>query len=134
MPAVPRLIYHRTSEESLHALHSLIVSKQAIPSRTCVLLDKHSAIQSLEFMQEDLGVESHFICSAEIYDDTFSAVRHWVREGYAASDIQAELDRRFEEVSELAAEIAALNEDKADSKDESEGKKEKSDDTPGASD
>ena len=59
----------------------------------------------------------HVICSSAIYDDLFRQVRQWTRMGYAAKDIQKELDGRYQailrqskEIDETVAEVTETEE------------------------
>jgi hypothetical protein len=43
------------------------------------------------------------VCAAELYDDMLRQVRMWTRLGYSASQVQQEVDSRFDAILDTAA-------------------------------
>lgn len=117
---LPRLIYYSTTAETVNAVQvrwpalavahgtaahariaqALVAAGAADPANTCVLLDKPEGVAALDDLVARSGHQFLALCSAEIYDDLFRQVRAWVRQGHSATEIQEELDARYEVVTE----------------------------------
>ena len=107
---VPRLIYYNTTAQSVNAAYTSRIkggSDEADPSRCCVVVDKYSGMEALDYLREESGYQLSVICPAMIYDDLLRQVRVWIRLGetllpcqprtliYAFDMCQATTQRRF---------------------------------------
>jgi len=81
---VPRLIYYNTTAQSVNAAYTTSIrggSEEADPTRVCVVVDKHSGMEALDYLKEESGNQLSVICPAMIYDDLLRQVRVWIRLG-----------------------------------------------------
>jgi hypothetical protein len=155
---VPRIIYCKTTDETMNALQTMLDAGTTDPDVTCVIVDRHEANQGdlleieNEIKEDDLFAQQlqveeeeeeeeeevvkeenardenvpfsaskkqhseapsptpspppglEIISAPIIYDDLFRQVRQWTRNGFIASQIQAELDTRFKEVHDVMVE------------------------------
>ena len=130
---LPRLVYYGKTAETVNAMQALIHAGE-VDGDCCALLDKREGTLSLTNIlneQSDLIQESvmkwrrkkeptveneadtsskqhkglHIICSSTIYDDLFRQVRQWIRMGYTETQIQKELDIRFQDIIRQSQEV-----------------------------
>lgn len=130
---LPRLVYYGKTAETVNAMQALIHAGE-VDGDCCALLDKREGTLSLTDIlneQSDLIQESrskwrwkeeppvdpeadmsskppnglHIICSSTIYDDLFRQVRQWIRMGYKDTQVQKELDIRFQDIIRQSQEV-----------------------------
>ena len=88
------LVYEETTEDSVNSIESLLRKNEVNSSMVCALLDSVSGVDELRRLGSRLPPArsvSH-VCSAEIYCDCFTRVRHAIRAGTPTATIQRELD------------------------------------------
>jgi hypothetical protein len=119
---LPRIVYYGNTAETVNAVQALVNARVAEVANCCAILDKEEGMTFLtKVLQEEprgaaplddviqyerraSNIDNksnnglHIVCSATIYDDLFRQVRQWTRMGYAAKEIQTELDIRFEDM------------------------------------
>ncbi|CAH0371479.1 unnamed protein product [Pelagomonas calceolata] len=95
--SLPVLVYEETTEDSVNSIESLLRKNEVNSSMVCALLDSVSGVDELRRLGSRLPPArsvSH-VCSAEIYCDCFTRVRHAIRAGTPTQTIQRELDDAF---------------------------------------
>ena len=113
---MPKIIYYKTTAETVNAVYALAKAKEIHAESTCVMVDKMEGAKALHSLQsygeggwEDKAVKEavdnglHVVCSAVIFDDLLRQVRGWARLGHSAKEIQAELDVRFKDALDTLA-------------------------------
>ena len=119
---LPRLVYLASTSETANAVQSLVRAGIADPSRCCAILDMHDGVHMLRALMSSEGAAkwapSHrgvalaaagenerplvdVVDCSTIYDDLLRQVRVWARLGHSAEEIQAELDARFQSISDV---------------------------------
>ena len=92
--SLPVLVYEETTEDSVNSIESLLRKNEVDAAQVCALLDSVSGVDELRRLGSRLPPArsvSH-VCSAEIYCDCFTRVRHAIRAVRARATIQRELD------------------------------------------
>ena len=95
--ALPVLVYEESTEDSVNSIESLLRADAVDAGKVCALLDRTSGVDELRRLGSRLPSArsvSH-VCSAEIYCDCFTRVRHGIRAGTPTDAIQRELDKAF---------------------------------------
>ena len=95
--SLPVLVYEETTEDSVNSIESLLRKSEVDASKVCALLDSVSGVDELRRLGSRLPPArsvSH-VCSAEIYCDCYTRVRHAIRAGTPTATIQKELDDAF---------------------------------------
>ena len=95
--SLPVLVYEETTEDSVNSIESLLRKNEVDAAQVCALLDSVSCVDELRRLGSRLPPArsvSH-VCSAEIYCDCFTRVRHAIRAGTPTQTIQKELDDAF---------------------------------------
>lgn len=98
---IPRLIYYPTTSSTVNAVYAITASGKADAAKCCALINSPFGLEHLEDLKDQTGQRFEAICAANIYDDYFRQVRVWARMGYTPSQIQHELDVRFEEILKM---------------------------------
>ena len=122
---LPRLLYYGKTAETVNAVQALMNAGEVDAANCCALLDRQEGTHFLKAIlnqQSDLVEEGnmnwrpessnvapssglHIICSSTIYDDLFRQVRQWTRMGYNETQIQRELDIRFQGIIKQSQEV-----------------------------
>ena len=87
-----KIIYYKTTAETVNAVYALAKAKEIDGKYTCVLVDKMEGAKALHALPtrsgvgwEDKAVAEavddglHVVCSAVIFDDLLRLIRGWVR-------------------------------------------------------
>ena len=89
----PRIVYHRTTADTVHVVGALLRHHEVDPSRCCALLDRVSGLEELAQLGRETGHQVASVCSALIYQRLFEAVRARLLDDADDATIQAWLDR-----------------------------------------
>jgi hypothetical protein len=94
----PRLVYHKTTADTIDKVATLVGIQGIPPSICCALIDRGEGLVELEEINEKLGENKiAHVCSAEIYDRLFEEVYQRLKEGEDPQVIQKSLDVRFQQ-------------------------------------
>lgn len=102
-PLCPRLVYHRTTADTLHIVQALVEHHDVAPNLCCALLDRSEGLAGIEDLSNQMGQKIPVICSAAVYDDLLREIRTRILNDETDSAIQAWLDTllgRFTPVTE----------------------------------
>ena len=103
---IPRLVYERTTHETVHSAFALLRADLVASDKICVLLDNAKGIDQMNTSLKQFTSSSSYgggeisrVCSSELYDDMFSEVRRLaVEDGKDFSEIQSFVDGKFNEM------------------------------------
>jgi len=91
----PRLVYYATTTDTAHTVKSLISSEQVAPEKCCGLFDKVDGVDKIEEFAKEKGINIPSVCSAQIYNGWFKAVRMFLRMDMPPQEIQSGIDKIF---------------------------------------
>lgn len=94
----PRLVYFATTTDTAHTVKSLVNSGSVTPEKCCGLFDKIDGVDKVEEFAKEKGIKIPSVCSAQIYQSWFKAVRTFLRMGMTTNEIQQGIDKIFRPV------------------------------------
>ncbi len=93
--ACPRIVYHRTTADTVHVVRALVRHHGVPAARVCALIDRAEGLEAVAELADEIGSPVAAICSAGIYDALLRDVRERVLADETDDAIQAWLDARF---------------------------------------
>ena len=102
-PSCPRLVYHRTTADTLHVVQSLVEHHDVTPNLCCALFDRSEGLAGIEDLSNQMGQKIPVICSAVVYDNLLREIRARILNDETDNAIQAWLNSclaRFTPVTE----------------------------------
>ena len=92
---LPRLVYHRTTADTVHVVRALVTRHEVAPERCCALVDRVEGLDAIAELGDEVGVRVPAICSAALYDTLLDEVRARILDDASDAEVQAWLDGRF---------------------------------------